>query len=127
MKIAFVYLLCAIFIAFFGAIYEIFSFGVYSYFMIYAFAIPLLLGTVPFFSAALWEMKYPGKIAMNAWNSGVVALTVGCIVKGVLDIYGTTNRLIAAYPIAGAVFLIIGFISYIFDAGKTGPSSRDDV
>ena len=34
----------AVFCAFFGAVYEHFSFGVYSNFMIYAFAFPLAAG-----------------------------------------------------------------------------------
>ena len=41
------YLWISIFFAVFGGIYEYFSHGVYSYFMIYAFMIPLVLGTVP--------------------------------------------------------------------------------
>ena len=36
------------FLALFGAIYEIFSHEVYSYFMLYAFAIPLAMGLLPY-------------------------------------------------------------------------------
>ena len=114
LKNAIIHLLCAIFCLFFGAIYEAFSFGVYSIYMIYAFCIPLLLGAIPLFSLALWGKKFPGRFALNAWNSGIAALTVGCIVKGVLDIYGTTNRLIIVYPIAAAILLLAGLISYVF-------------
>ena len=103
------------FLALFGAIYEAFSFGVYSIYMIYAFCIPLLLGAIPLFSLALWGKKFPGRFALNAWNFGIAALTVGCIVKGVLDIYGTTNRLIIVYPIAAAILLLAGLISYVFE------------
>ena len=41
------------FLALFGAIYERYSHEVYSYYMIYAFAIPLLFGALPFGIAAL--------------------------------------------------------------------------
>ena len=41
------YLLAAVCCAAFGAIYECFSHGVYSYYMTYAFMIPLLAGALP--------------------------------------------------------------------------------
>lgn len=112
-KKAFIYLLCTIFCAFFGAVYEAFSFGVFSYYMIYAFAVPLLLGTLPLFIAGLWGKKCPDDPTLNLWDCGVAVLTVGCIIKGVLEIYGTTNRLLTAYPAAGTVFLVSAFISHI--------------
>lgn len=40
-------LAATLFFAFFGAVYEAFGHGVYSYFMIYAFAFPLLMGVLP--------------------------------------------------------------------------------
>ena len=40
-------LTAAVFCALFGAVYEVFSHGVFSFYMIYAFAIPLCLGTFP--------------------------------------------------------------------------------
>ena len=113
LKTAFIYLLCTIFCAFFGAVYEAFSFGVFSYYMIYAFAIPLLLGTLPLFTAVLLKKKCPDDLTLNLWNCGTAVLTVGCMIKGVLEIYGTTNRLLTAYPAAGAVFLVSAFISHI--------------
>ena len=42
------YVLAAVNVAVFSAIYEHFSFGVYSPFMIFAFAVPLLMGALPF-------------------------------------------------------------------------------
>lgn len=84
--------------------------------MIYAFAFPLVLGALPLFIMGLFGKKQPGKLALNAWNSGIAALTVGSIFKGVLDIYGTTNRLIIVYPAAGGILMIVGLIAFI--AGK---------
>ena len=40
-RTAFVYLLVSLFCALFGAVYEVFSHEVYSFYMIYAFAFPL--------------------------------------------------------------------------------------
>lgn len=113
LKTAFTHLIFSIICAFVGAVYERFSHGVYSYYMIYAFACPLALGALPLFIIGLFGKKQPGKLALNAWNSGIAALTVGSIFKGVLDIYGTTNRLIIVYPIAAGVLLIAGIIGFI--------------
>ena len=54
---------------------------------------------------------FPGRFTRHAWNSGLAALTVGSIFKGVLDIYGTTNKLIAVYPAAAAVLISAAVIS----------------
>ena len=81
--------------------------------MIYAFIIPLILGAIPLLPIAIWGKMYPDKKALNAWNSGIAALTVGCILQGVLDIYGTTNRLMLMYPIAGFVLLSTGIILFL--------------
>ena len=192
---AFRCLAAAAFCAIFAGIYELFSHGVYSGFMIGACAIPLLLGAVPAACIGLYVRKQaedpgnlsrqkeedaaeglsgvetakitcksaetydmmdehvpeaagsaadvpgayagrmmteksgpgydagdpygremagekrpagicmPGTISRNAWFSGLAALTVGSIFRGVLDIYGTTNRLIAVYPAAAAVLM----------------------
>ena len=40
---------------------------------------------------------------------------MGCLFQGVLEIYGTTNRLIAVYPGTGAVLLIAGLESGVHD------------
>ena len=47
------YLAASIVIAAAAAVYGLFSHGVYSYFMTYAFAIPLLAGALPHLLAAL--------------------------------------------------------------------------
>ena len=99
--------------ALFGGIYEIFSHQVYSYYMIYAFAIPLLLGVLVY-AVFLFYDRCPGRVARNLWNSGVATLGVGCVFRGVLDIYGTTNALIIVYPVAGALLLASGFIAALF-------------
>ena len=115
-KTAFVYLLIALFCAFFGAIYEVFSHGVYSGYMIYAFAFPLAGGTLPFLVISLHgEKKYPNAIARNLYHSGIATLTVGSIVRGVLDIYGTTNSLSGIYWIVGGILTVMGILSNFVD------------
>ena len=105
------------FLALFGAIYEAFSHEVYSYFMIYAFAVPLMLGVLPY-TLLLISRKYPGRAALNFWNSGIAVLSVGCVFRGVLEIYGTTNSLCVIYPVAGSLFLTIGLIIGIVGISK---------
>ena len=106
------YLLATALCALFGAVYELFSHGVYSYFMIYAFSVPLMLGVMPY-TLLLISRKVPGRAALNLWNSGIAALSVGCVFRGVLEIYGTTNSLSVLYAVAGGTLLAAGLIAHI--------------
>ncbi len=117
---ALVYAIAAMACALFGAVYEAFSHGVYSYFMIYAFAFPLVLGVVPCLVMMRCGACAPGRIAANAWNSGVVTLAVGSNLMGAIEIYGTTNRLVVVYPVVGLVLLVVGLVSYVTGARKQG-------
>lgn len=101
------HMIFAIFIAVFGAIYEKFSHEVYSYYMIYAFMIPLCLGSFAYLLASKRAKKEPRNITVSAWNAVVVTLTIGSIFEGILEIYGTTNRLVWFYPVAAIIFLLI--------------------
>lgn len=112
LKSALVYLVSSLLCALFGAIYELFSHEVYSYFMIYAFAIPLALGALPNLVCAITGLRAPGKLAANAWNSGVATLTVGSIFWGALEIFGTTSKLALVYPVAAAILLAAGVVLY---------------
>jgi len=105
----------SIFLALFGAIYELFSHGVYSYFMIYAFAFPLVLGVAVYMFLSGSRHKLPGELSCTLYNAGIVCLAVGSIVRGILEIYGTTNHLSMFYWPAGAVLIIAGMIRYIFE------------
>lgn len=113
-KTAFVYLLVALFFVLFGAVYEIYSHEVYSYYMLYAFAFPLIGGTLVFnILSFLKLLKYPNAIARNLYHSGIATLTVGSVVQGVLEIYGTTNALSNYYWSVGIVLIVIGVVAGI--------------
>lgn len=101
--------MAAVFCALFGAIYERFSHEVYSYFMIYAFSFPLVLGGVPFFMMQKTGRPFPYKAA-GLIHAGVAAFTVGSIVQGVLVIYGTSNPLTAVYWTTGAALTAAGWL-----------------
>lgn len=113
-KTAFVYLLVALFFALFGAVYEIYSHEVYSYYMLYAFSFPLIGGTLVFNILSFLKLqKYPNAIARNLYHSGIATLTVGSVVQGVLEIYGTTNALSDYYWSVGMVLIVIGVVAGI--------------
>lgn len=107
-KTAFVYLIVSIVCAAFGAVYELFSHEVYSYYMLYAFLFPLLGGTLPFFVLVCFRVRLPDAAACRLYHAGIAALTVGSLFTGVLEIYGTTNRLTAVYWVAGAALAALG-------------------
>ena len=122
---AFLFLAAGTACAVFGMIYEIFSHEVYSFYMIYAFLILLVPGALLNLVIARLAVKkekqprtrvegvfFPGRFTRSAWNSALAALTVGAVFKGVLDIYGTTNRLIVVYPIAAVLLFCAAAISF---------------
>ena len=113
------YLFITLFTAFFGAVYETFSFGVYSYFMIYAFAVPLVLGVLPFLLLGMRSRLSGPPLGRRFWHTGTAVLTVGCIVKGVLDIYGTESTLVYIYWLAGPLLLLTGALITLFGVPRT--------
>lgn len=106
----------AVFCIVFGAIYEAFSFGVYSYFMIYAFVFPLAAGIV----YLIMYMRRMGaaRAFLNLLNSAGAAAAVGSLAAGVVEIYGTENRLLIVYPIAAAVMLAAAVIAQVTTAAR---------
>ena len=150
------YLAASVLIAAAGAVYGLFSHGVYSYYMTYAFMIPLLAGAVPHLLAAMKGERAAEKISAAAVSSlsmadecdedrvngtvadenterpartmsqdpgsaqlaFIVTLTAGSLLKGVLDIYGTTNRLLIAYPVAALLILAFMAAAALKQSGK---------
>ena len=110
------YLAAAVVVAAAGQIYELFSHGVYSNYMIFAFMIPLAAGAVPNMIGAAVNKKGASSGSYRAASAlqlaAVATLTVGSLVKGALDIYGTTNRLTAVYPVAGTILLTAALLLY---------------
>ena len=110
----FKYLVISIFFALFGAIYEVFSHGVYSYRMIYAFGYPLMLGLVPMLIIHFSRIKkMPGTLSGQIYRCGIYTLTIGSTLKGALEIYGTTSRLSTLYTPAGFLLILAGFLLFL--------------
>ena len=98
--------------ALFAAVYESMSHGVVSLYMTGAFAIPLLLGALTRAVLPALHAGAAGEKSAALWDLGVGTLLSGSLVQGVLEIYGTANRLTAVYPAAGAVLLAAGALAY---------------
>ncbi len=112
------YLIAAILVAAFGAVYESFSFGVFSFFMIYAFAFPLVLGAFPWLWIAISDRasaknNFPPLFSVKIWNAGIATMTVGFLFRGVLDIYGTSSYFTKYYFTMGTLLLLTGLMSFV--------------
>lgn len=126
------YLIASIIIAAAAAVYRLFSHGVYSYYMTYAFMIPLLAGALPHLTAAMRGSDRSGDsrsrenpaesetaaasklpVIKDMQLAVIATLTAGSLLKGALDIYGTTNRLMIVYPVMAAIIVVIAVISEI--------------
>ena len=106
------YVLVTCFVALFSLVYERFSFGVWSGFMVFAFAASLVLGVLPWaVNTALARPISPDPSARQLWNAGIAVLTVGCLFRGILDIYGTTSALGTVYWIVGPVLLLASILA----------------
>ena len=82
--------------------------------MVFAFAVPLVLGVLPWAvnAAKTWPVT-PARSARQLWNAGVAVLTVGCLFRGALDIYGTASTLGPVYWIAGPLLLALSPVSIL--------------
>ncbi len=103
----------SIFLFLFGIIYEKFSHEVYSWYMMGAFLIPLVGGVFP--SIVLGRKLHAKK---TMYRCGIATLTVGSILKGVLDIYGTTNQLLSLYWIVGGILLVAGAVMIVWKSRR---------
>lgn len=127
------------FVAAFSAIYEYFGRGVNSTFMIFAFTVPLAAGvlgclllSLPGSAARLSYGRRKKTLARssaeslvragaNVYYTGIAALTMGMVVQGALDIYGTTNALVKGYWFGGAALTVTGLV-LLLTAYGIGPS-----
>ena len=125
MKTGLVYLAFSLFLALFGAVYEIYSHEVYTYYMIYAFAIPLAGSALPAFIFAYIGKGIPRRSSLNLYNSGIVTLAIGSVFTGILKIYGTTNRLTAVYWIVGFALIFIAICLYLSSIFKSHKKSDE--
>lgn len=103
----------------FGGIYEIFSHQVYSMFMILAFLIPLVMGA-GIYKLLMRKSFFVNNISNNLYKMSLYTFTFGSIMKGVLDIYGTTNNKLLIYLIVGLVLFALSVIWQVVKSVVSG-------
>ena len=123
LKHALVSIGCALFLALSGAVYEHFSYGVYSNFMIYAFAAPLISGALQLL--ALFFGKLPQARTLFLLHTSAAAFTAGCLVTGIIRISGRDHALLPVFFVLGGVLAVSALISYIKEpAAKPGIAAQ---
>lgn len=97
----------------FNYVYTIFGHGVRSNYMTYMFLYPLISGVFYLF---LW-LVFPKlnlftgyRLFYNLFNSGIALLTTGSMLKGIMEIAGTSSVYLKFYFAVGYLFLGAGFI-----------------
>ena len=100
----------AAFCGVFAAVYEHFSFGVYSGAMVFSFAAPLLTGVVLIILRALH--RHPGTLVLQLLGCTAATFAAGSIAAGVVELYGTDNPLLKIYPAAGGILLAAAGIAW---------------
>lgn len=128
-RAAVTYLVAAVFCLVFSLIYAQYSHGVSSPFMTWLFLIPLLGGGATFAIATVAGRPPFGRVAFNAYNSGVATLTVASALAGIFEIAGTASGLLAGFVGVGVAFVGVAVVGTIVagrrmrhaDAGTSRP------
>ncbi len=110
---AFIALVISLLCAIGGGVYELFSHGVWSGFMVYAFLFPLTLVALPGAWFVLRGKPQPSHLTRHLHHAGTATLTVGAFIQGALDIYGTSNQLTTLYWIAGILLLLLAAVTHL--------------
>ena len=114
-----VYLGVSVFFLIFYLVYDRFSHGVRSPYMTWLFAWPLLLGVLP--GVVFWrfpKLCRPGRLAGNLYNSGLAAVTVSSMLRGIFEIAGTGSGYQQRLMYAGGAMLLLGIAAYLFPIVK---------
>lgn len=113
-RVSMKYFLSAAIALVFALIYEYFSHGVYSMSMLLAFLYPFIGGIIYIFLAVNLDcVRKAFGIASNLFMAGIATLTVGSLFTGVLEIYGTTNKLMIVYKLLGSISLSFGIVLFL--------------
>jgi hypothetical protein len=87
--------------------------------MSFLFLWPLILGFIPTrIIEKQLEKRAPGRLTLNIYNSGVAALTVSSLLKGIFDIAGNSSRYQIYLLIFGSIMFITGLFLYIRERMK---------
>ena len=106
----------------FSHIYSLFSHGVSSPFMSYAFVFSLVLGVVGF--TVFGQPDSDNRTAFSLYNAGIATLTVGSILRGIIDIAGADTTYPVFYFLVGTVLVAIGGLMYFYQWIQTNLKRR---
>ena len=116
-KTAVVYLFATLFCIVLNYVYSLFGHGVSSPFMSYAFVFSLVLGVIGFL--LLDRLNLNNRVAFNLYNAGIATLTVGSILRGVIDIAGADTVYPVYYFYVGAILVVVGALMYFYQWVRT--------
>lgn len=85
--------------------------------MVLAFLYPMIGGTLPYFVISRLR-RLPKPWTLYAWRAGVMTAMIGSLMRGALEIYGTSNRLTAAYSMLCGALCLAGALGYLIAPQK---------
>ncbi len=112
------YAAMTVFCVIFSTVYEYFSHGVYSPFMMGLALFPLILGLLPTLVRRKAGLRPAGPMARTLRLWGVVTLTVASCLTGVFAIYGTISDYTIYFWILGALLMALAAAAYLKGAKK---------
>ena len=107
------YTAMSVFCIVFSTVYEYFSHGVYSPFMIGLCLFPLILGVVPMILRRRVGLKPASLMNRTIRMWGIITLTVASCLTGVFAIYGTVSAFTIYFGIMGALLMITSIVAYL--------------
>lgn len=107
------YTAMSVFCIVFSTVYEYFSHGVYSPFMIGLCLFPLILGVVPMILRRRVGLKPASLMNRTIRMWGIITLTVASCLTGVFAIYGTVSAFTIYFWIMGALLMITSIVAYL--------------
>lgn len=110
------YLALTSFLFIFSRVYESLSYGEISFFMHYMFFVTLIGGAL--LLGMLTLKPNLSRMTFNLWNSGVATITVGFLLRGIINLSGRSTTLDQPYWFIGAGFLALALISLLFTGNK---------
>ena len=118
-----IYVFTTLFCIAFNYVYSLFGHGVSSPFMSYAFVFSLVLGVAGF--TVLGRLHLENRVAFNLYNAGIAALTVGSILRGIIDIAGADTTYPVYYFFVGTVLVAVGGLMYVYQRIQTQDMNRN--
>lgn len=106
------YFISSVILFIFQLVYHHFSHGVTSQALRWVWVIPMVGGAFLFIFKKILN-TFQNRLAFNLFNTGLTSYIVGMILKGILEIAGTSSPYIGIYPMIGMIILGISLFIYI--------------